>query len=86
MIGQVLKLREFNNPYINKAKEPAASTSLFQRANNISSDPLYQQEMQALNQKLEEMQIRMNNNEKVQQKILAAVAQISTQLSHLDGQ
>jgi hypothetical protein len=33
--------------------------------------------MQAMNQKLEVMQTRMNNNEKVQQKILAAVAQIS---------
>ena len=85
MIGQVLKLREFNNPYSNKAKEPG-TTSLFQRANNISSDPLYQQEMQALNQKLEDMQTRMNNNEKVQQKILAAVAQISIQLSRLDVQ
>jgi hypothetical protein len=34
--------------------------------------------MQALSQKLEDMQTRMNNNEKVQQKILAAIAQIST--------
>ena len=86
MIGQVLKLREFNNAYTNKAKEAGQTSALFQRPNNISSDPIYQQEMQALNQKLEEMQIRMNNNEKVQQKILAAVAQISAQLSHLDGQ
>jgi hypothetical protein len=33
--------------------------------------------MQAMNQKLEDMQTRMNKNEKFQQKILSAVAQIS---------
>jgi hypothetical protein len=33
--------------------------------------------MQAMNQKLEEMQTRMNKNEKVQHKILSAIAQIS---------